>query len=105
MQKTSAVLGSAFFFVVAPLLAAGLIPWWITHWRFEPALLAVEVTRAIGVLLILAGVPGVVDSFARFAVQGLGTPAIGRTTARSCGDQLYRYVRNPMYVSVVAIII
>ena len=75
MQKTSAVLGSAFFFVVAPYMAAGLIPWWITHWKFELAFLAVEVTRAVGVLLILTGVPGVVNSFARFAVQGLGAPA------------------------------
>jgi len=105
MQKTSAVLGSAFFFVVAPFLAAGLIPWWITHWRFEPALLAVEVTRAIGVLLILAGVPGVVDSFARFAVQGLGTPAPVAPPQRLVVTGLYRYVRNPMYVSVVAIIL
>jgi hypothetical protein len=29
----------------------------ITHWEFEPAFLGVEITRAIGVLLILAGVP------------------------------------------------
>jgi len=105
MQKTSAVLGSAFFFVVAPFLAAGLIPWWITHWKFEPAFLAVEVTRAIGILLILAGVPGVVDSFARFAVQGLGTPAPVAPPQRLVVTGLYRYVRNPMYVSVVTIIL
>jgi|SRR5262245_12605446 len=94
MQKTSAVLGSAFFFVVAPFLAAGLIPWWITHWKFEPAFLAVEVTRAVGVLLILGGVPGVVDSFARFAVQGLGTPAPVAPPQRLVVTGLYRYVRR-----------
>jgi hypothetical protein len=75
MQKVSAVLGSAPFFVVAPCVLAGLIPWWMTRWEFQPTLLGLEVTRAIGVLLILVGLPGLVDSFARFALQGLGTPA------------------------------
>src|SRR5262249_32754827 len=105
MQKTSAVLGSAFFFVVAPFLAAGVIPWWITHWKIEPAFLGVEATRAIGALLIFAGVPGVVDSFARFAVQGLGTPAPVAPPQKLVVTGLYRYVRNPMYVSVVTIIL
>src|SRR5262249_52413120 len=105
MQKTSAVLGSAFFFVVAPYMAAGLIPWWITHWKFELAFLAVEVTRAVGVLLILTGVPGVVNSFARFAVQGLGAPAPVAPPQRLVVTGLYQYVRNPMYVSVAAIIL
>jgi len=67
--------------------------------------LAVEVTRAVGVLLILTGVPGVVDSFARFAVQGLGTPAPVAPPQRLVVTGLYRYVRNPMYVSVAAIIL
>ena len=66
MQRTSAVLGTAIFFVVAPLLAAGIIPWWITRWQFRPPFLGLELTRAIGVVLII-------DSFARFALQGLGT--------------------------------
>jgi protein-S-isoprenylcysteine O-methyltransferase Ste14 len=105
MQRARAVLGSALFFVVAPFLAAGVIPWWITHWDFEPPFLGVEVTRAIGVLLILAGVPGVVDSFARFALEGLGTPAPVAPPERLVVTGLYRYVRNPMYVSVVAIIV
>src|SRR5262245_33523539 len=75
MQRVSAVLGSALFFVVAPLVLAGFVPWWITHWQFRPAFFGFELTRAIGLMLIIAGVPGVVDSFARFALQGLGTPA------------------------------
>jgi hypothetical protein len=68
MQKVSAVLGSALFFVVARFVLAGLIPWQMTGWEFRPAFLGLEVTRAIGVLLILIGLPGLVDSFARFAL-------------------------------------
>ena len=72
MPKTIAVLGSALFFVVAPLVLAGFVPWWITHWEFRPAFFGFELTRAIGLMLIIAGVPGVVDSFAPFCAAGAG---------------------------------
>ena len=105
VQKVSAIFGSALFFVVAPCVLAGLIPWWMTRWEFRPAFLGLEVTRAIGVLLILVGLPGLVDSFARFALQGLGTPAPIAPTKNLVVTGLYRYVRNPIYVAVVAIIL
>ena len=105
MQKASAVLGSALFFVVAPCVLAGLIPWWMTRWEFGPPLFGVEVTRAIGVVFILIGLPGLVDSFARFALQGLGTPAPVAPTKNLVVTGLYQYVRNPIYVAVVAIIL
>jgi len=53
MQKVGAVLGSALFFVVAPCVLAGLIPWWMTRWEFGRAFFGLEITRAVGVLLIL----------------------------------------------------
>lgn len=104
MQRLSAVLGSAIFFVIAPLLLAGVVPWWITHWEFRPAFLGFEPTRAIGPILIIAGVPGVIDSFVRFALEGLGTPAPIAPTQKLVITGLYRYVRNPIYVGVVAVI-
>jgi len=105
LPKTIAILGSALFFVVAPCVVAGLIPWWITRWEFLPPLLGLELTRAIGLMSIIAGVPGLADSFARFAWQGLGTPAPIAPTASLVVTGLYRYVRNPMYVAVVAVIL
>src|SRR5215470_11025032 len=36
MSKTTAILGSAMFFFVAPAMLAGVIPWLITHWEFWP---------------------------------------------------------------------
>ena len=104
MPKTIAVLGSALFFVVAPLVLAGFVPWWITHWEFRPAFSGFELTRAIGLTLIIAGVPGVVDSFARFALEGLGTPAPIAPPQKLVVTGLYRYVRNPIYIAVVAVI-
>jgi protein-S-isoprenylcysteine O-methyltransferase Ste14 len=105
VQRATAVLGSALFFVVAPCIFAGLIPWWMTRWELRPAFFGLELTRAIGGLLILAGLPGLVDSFARFALQGLGTPAPIAPTRNLVVTGLYRYVRNPMYVSVLAVIL
>jgi protein-S-isoprenylcysteine O-methyltransferase Ste14 len=91
--------------VIVPFVLAGLIPLWITRWQFRPAFFGLELTRAIGVILILAGVPGLVDSFARFALQGLGTPAPIAPTQKLVVTGLYRYVRNPIYVAVVAVIL
>ena len=105
MPKTMAILGSALFFVVAPATVAGLIPWWITRWEFRQPFLDLEAIRVVGILLIVAGAPGLVDSFARFALQGLGTPAPIAPTENLVVTGLYRYVRNPMYVAVVVVIL
>ena len=104
MRKTTAVLGSALFFVIAPFLATAVIPWWIGRWEFQPAFFGIWPFRALGVLLVILGVPGLVDSFARFALEGLGTPAPVAPPQHLVVTGLYRYVRNPMYVSVVAVI-
>src|SRR5215208_4652912 len=102
---TMAILGSALFFVAAPTVLAGLIPWWITRWEFLPPFFDLQATRVVGILLIVAGLPGLVDSFARFALQGLGTPAPIAPTQNLVVTGLYRYVRNPIYIAVVAVIL
>ena len=78
MSKAIAVLGSALFFVIAPLVLAGFVPWWVTQWEFRPAFFGVDLTRILGGILIIVGVPGLVDSFARFALEGLGRPPRSR---------------------------
>jgi hypothetical protein len=47
VQKRTAILGSALFFVIAPCVVAGVVPWWITRWQFRAPFLGVEMTRAI----------------------------------------------------------
>jgi protein-S-isoprenylcysteine O-methyltransferase Ste14 len=105
MSKTTAILGSALFFVVAPLLLAGFVPWWITRWELAPTWSGSELIRVAGAMLIAAGAPGLVDSFARFALQGLGTPAPVAPTRTLVVTGLYRYVRNPIYISVASVIL
>ena len=103
MSKAMSILGSVLFFVAAPVVVGGLVPWWIMRWEFQPAFLGFEVTRVIGVMLIIAGIPGLVDSFARFALQGLGTPAPIAPTQNLVVTGLYRYVRNPIYIALVSV--
>jgi protein-S-isoprenylcysteine O-methyltransferase Ste14 len=104
MRRISAIFASAAFLVVAPGTVAGLVPWWISRWRMEPAFFGWFPLRIVGAVLILAGLPVLLDSFARFAIQGLGTPAPVFPTKHLVVTGWYRYVRNPMYVAVVSII-
>ena len=77
----------------------------VDHGVAQPAFLGAELTRVLGGVLIIAGVPGLVDSFARFALEGLGTPAPVAPTQKLIVTGLYRYVRNPMYIAVVTVIL
>jgi protein-S-isoprenylcysteine O-methyltransferase Ste14 len=91
-----AVLGSTLFFFAAPCMVGGLIPWWISGWaapRFWP-----------GLPLVLAGAIVVLRAFARFVREGRGTPAPVAPTEELVVGGDYRFIRNPMYVGVVAAI-
>src|ERR1017187_5940852 len=105
MRRISAIIGSAVFFVLAPCTVAGLVPWWISRWQLEPPFFGLLPLRIAGAVLILAGLPVLLDSFARFALEGLGTPAPVFPTSHLVVTGWYRYVRNPMYVAVVSIIV
>ena len=104
MRITAAVIGTAIFFVFAPCVVAGVVPWWISRWEFRLSFLGVEFMCFVGAALILAGVAGLVDSYARFALQGLGTPAPIAPPQHLVVTGLYRYVRNPIYAAVAAVI-
>lgn len=100
MTRTTASLGSALFFLAAPGVVAGLLPWAIAGWMFDGSIPA----RCAGAVLIGFGVIVVMDSFRRFAIEGFGTPAPVAPTQTLIVSGWYRYVRNPMYVAVLAII-
>jgi protein-S-isoprenylcysteine O-methyltransferase Ste14 len=94
-----AAAGSLLFLFVAPGVVAGLIPWLLTGWDAAgdvPVLLIVA-----GVALTAAGAAVLLHAFARFVVEGLGTPAPVAPTQHLVVGGLYRWIRNPMYVAVV----
>lgn len=81
------------------------MPWRICQWHVRAPLLGISAFRVVGLLFIAAGLSVLVDSFARFALQGFGTPAPIFPTRHLVVSGLFRYVRNPMYVAVVSLIL
>ncbi len=107
MRKPIASAGTAIFFVLAPGVVAGLVPWWLTGWRGGQSLpsWAWAPLRVAAGILILVGVVVLVSAFVRFVAEGAGTPAPVAPTEHLVVGGLFRYVRNPMYLAVVATIL
>jgi protein-S-isoprenylcysteine O-methyltransferase Ste14 len=102
MRKMTAVAGSAAFLVIAPGVVAGLVPWWLTRSRMGTAYpVPVRVTGAVATG---AGTAALLGAFAQFAVQDRGTPAPPAPTEQLVVRGLYRHVRNPMYLALLAVI-
>ena len=103
MSKAIAVVGSALFSSLRRWCwqASSLVGHAV---GISASLFGVDLTRILGGILIVVGAPGIVDSFARFALDGLGTPAPIAPPQKLVVTGLYRYVRNPIYIAVVAVI-
>jgi protein-S-isoprenylcysteine O-methyltransferase Ste14 len=100
--RAKAALGSVIFLVVVPGTVAGLIPWLLTGWKSSDPPVVVGV---VGALLIAAGLGVLLHAFARFVIEGIGTPAPVAPTQSLVVGGLYRHVRNPMYIAVAAVIV
>ena len=105
MGTVKAAVGSVVFLVVAPGVVAGLVPWLLTGWEVEEPLAHWLPLRVVGALLLVVGIAVLLDAFARFVREGLGTPAPVAPTEHLVVGGLYRYVRNPMYLAVASIIV
>ena len=105
MNRASAILGTIVFFFVAPGIVAGVVPWSLSGWRLHARFPGDWMLMSIGGVLIVSGLAALIASFARFALEGRGTPAPIAPTAELVTGGLYRFVRNPMYVAVLAIIL
>jgi protein-S-isoprenylcysteine O-methyltransferase Ste14 len=105
MPRIRAAIGTAIFLVVAPGVIAGLIPSWLTGWTHGQPVSHLWPLRGVGIALIVIGAVVLLHAFARFVLEGIGTPAPIAPTERLVVGGLYRYVRNPMYLAVLAVIV
>lgn len=105
MSRLKPILLSLGFLFLAPGTVAGLVPYALSHWRADAPFLGLLALVALGWVLIVFGALILLESFGRFALQGGGTPAPPFPNERLIVSGFYRYVRNPMYVAVLALII
>lgn len=99
-DTTRAAIGSIAFFLLAPGVNAGLVPWLITGWETEAPAWA----QVAGIAITAAGTLLVGAAFVQFVAEGRGTPAPVAPTQQLVVGGLYRWVRNPMYVGVAGAI-
>jgi protein-S-isoprenylcysteine O-methyltransferase Ste14 len=101
-----AALGSILFFVLAPGVVGGLVPWLIARMisRGAGSSPGLQLSDVVGGGLLAGGAGIVIACFAQFVREGHGTPSPTAPTDTLVVGGLYRHVRNPMYVGVAAMI-
>ena len=95
-------LKSLLFFILAPGMVAGLIP--LALLRTGPQI-QTGFLSYLAFPLWLTGVATLIWCFWDFLVKGRGTPAPIDPPKELVVSGLYNYVRNPMYVGVLLVII
>jgi protein-S-isoprenylcysteine O-methyltransferase Ste14 len=105
MHQVTVAFRAARFFVAAPGLVAGVVPYLLTGWGAKVKWPAHGLWIALGAMVIAVGLASLVESFVRFVSRGRGTPAPSAPPVELVVSGQYRFVRNPMYVAVVGIIL
>ena len=97
------LLRSGFFTFLLPGTVTVVIPYWIISSKGS-ATFSNHPTRYLGAPLMLIGAAGLLWCIWDFFSKGRGTLAPIDPPKHLVVQGLYRYVRNPMYVSVVTIL-
>ena len=84
------------------MIVAGIVPWLLTGWDADDPPLAL---RIFGVIVLATGAALVLETTARFAFQGRGTPAPWAPPERFVERGSYRFVRSPMYLGVLLLVV
>ena len=96
-------LRSAFWTFAFPGFFAGFVPWryfGVSEVDFDPA----NPLHLLGALLISLGAMLLLACIYEFAARGRGTLSPADPPKELVVQGLYRYVRNPMYLSVLTVV-
>jgi protein-S-isoprenylcysteine O-methyltransferase Ste14 len=102
-------LRTLIFTIVAPGTVAGLLPWLIAgaapeSLPFDPTM-QFGAFRHVGWILVAIGAAGYLLCAFHFTFEGKGTPFPLDAPTTFVAVGLYRFVRNPMYVTVGTIVL
>src|SRR6266498_4688259 len=98
-------LRSIFFTVLQPGTVTILIPYWLVSSRSVAASSPYQALRYLGLPLIIIGAATLLWCIWDFFSAGRGTISPIDPPKHLVVRGLYRYVRNPMYVSVVMVLL
>jgi protein-S-isoprenylcysteine O-methyltransferase Ste14 len=96
-----ALLGTIVFVAAVPGSVVVLVPWWLSGGHVAGTSLGI----VVGAAMIVAALPLFVSFCSRFVWEGRGTPAPIAPTEHLVVGGPYRWVRNPGYVAVTAILV
>jgi len=99
------LLRSVFFTFLQPGTVTVLIPYWLISSRGAGVPSSYQSLRYLGVPLIIIGAAGLLWCIWEFFSQGRGTISPIDPPKHLVVRGLYKYVRNPMYVTVVTTLI
>ena|SRR5438876_606932 len=99
------LLRSIFFTFLQPGTVAVLIPYWLISNRSAGVLSDHQPFRYLGLPLIVIGAAGLLWCIWKFFSEGRGTISPIDPPKHLVVRGLYRYVRNPIYVSVVTVLL
>src|SRR5262249_18555716 len=104
-KRAGLLFRSIFFTFLFPGTITLLIPYWLISSGSSAISSHLRALRYAGVPLILIGAAGILWCIWEFFSRGKGTLAPVEPPKLLVIDGLYKYVRNPMYVGVLTILI
>ena len=104
MRRTTAAAVSGAWGVALGVTFGGLLPYLLGDWHFHQPLPDWAIAQAAGGLFIGAGLVPIVASFVEFT-KANGTPVPVASPPRLVVSGFYRYVRNPIYVGFLVMLL
>jgi len=104
MRRRTAAIGSVLWFVVLGGTFGCLLPYLMHEWHFHRPLPYWVVAQVAGGVLICAGLVPLVQSFVEFN-KADGTPIPVASPPRLVVGGFYSYVRNPIYVGFLVVLL